>query len=75
VALLPVQPPDAVQLVALVELQVSVDVAPLATLAGLAVKDSVGAGATVTVTLCDADPPAPLQVRLKLVLDASGAVD
>jgi hypothetical protein len=50
VGLLPVQPPEAVQVVALVELQVRVEAPPLATLAGLAVNATVGAGTTVTVT-------------------------
>jgi hypothetical protein len=49
VAFAPVQPPDAVQLVASVELQVSVDDCPLVTEGGLAVRETVGAGA-VTVT-------------------------
>ena len=38
----PVQPPDAVQVVALVEDQVSVELPPLATLPGLALNDTVG---------------------------------
>jgi hypothetical protein len=59
--LAPLQPFDAVQLVALVVLQVSVEVPPLATDAGLAVRATVGAGTTVTVTLFDADPPEPVQ--------------
>jgi hypothetical protein len=50
VALLPVQPLEAVQAVALVELQVSVDAPPLATLVGLALSVIVGAGVVVTVT-------------------------
>jgi hypothetical protein len=44
-------PPDPVQLVALVELQVSVEDPPLAMLVGFAVSVTVGAGTTVTVTL------------------------
>ena len=44
VALAPVQPPEAVQLVALVELQVSVEDAPFAIEAGAAEIVTVGAG-------------------------------
>jgi hypothetical protein len=51
VAIVPVQPPDAVQAVALLEVQVNVVVLPLATLLGLALNETLGAGAdTVTVT-------------------------
>ena len=52
VALAPVQPPEAVQLVALVELQVSVEDAPLAIEAGAAEIVTVGAGG-FTVTVAD----------------------
>jgi hypothetical protein len=51
VALTPLHPPDAVQFVALVELQVSVEVPPEITLAGLAAIDTVGAGGPLTVTV------------------------
>jgi len=74
VALLPVQAPEAVQVLAFVEDQVSVEDPPLATEVGFAASDTVGtAGATVT----DADalavvPPDPLQVRMK-VLEAERA--
>jgi hypothetical protein len=65
VALLPVQPPEAVQDVALVEDQVRVEVAPLATVLGLAVRVTAGAGVvTDTVADCDALPPVPLQVSV-----------
>ena len=50
-ALAPLQPPDAVQLVASVDDHVSVDAAPLATVVGLAVSVTVGAGTTVSVTV------------------------
>ncbi len=47
----PVQPPDAVHAVALLEVQVNVELPPLATLLGLALKETLGAGAeAVTVT-------------------------
>jgi hypothetical protein len=64
-ALVPLQDPLAVQLVALVVLQVSVEEPPLATLVGLAVSVTVGAAlVTVTVALLVAVPPTPVQVRL-----------
>ena len=62
---LPAQPPDAVQAVALVELQLNVELLPAATVAGLALSATVGALAdTVTVADCDAEPPAPLQLSV-----------
>jgi hypothetical protein len=65
VALLPVQPPEAVQDVTLVEDQVRVEVAPLATVLGLAVRVTAGADVvTDTVADCDALPPVPLQVSV-----------
>lgn len=51
VAWLPLHPPEAVQVVALVELQVSVEAPPIGTLFGLAVRVTVGAGTTVTVAV------------------------
>jgi hypothetical protein len=62
VALAPLQPPEAVQEVALVELQVSVEVPPLAMTEGLATKVAVGMIFTRTV---DAPlvPPAPVHVK------------
>lgn len=62
IALLPDQPPEAVQEVALVDDQLNVDALPLATVLGLAVKLTVGAGAvTETVADCVALPPVPVQ--------------
>jgi len=62
-ALLPLQPPDAVQAVALVLDQVSVEAPPAFTLLGVAVSVTVGAlWETVTVADWVADPPAPVQV-------------
>jgi len=68
VALVPLQPPEAVQLVAFVELQVSVGVPLVATEVGLAERVTVGAGVdpppppvTVTVADCCAEPPPPEQ--------------
>jgi hypothetical protein len=65
VASLPLQPPEAVQDVAFVDDQDSVELLPLATVLGLAVKLTVGAGeVTVTVADCAALPPAPVQVSV-----------
>ena len=64
VALSPNQAPEAVQELAFVEDQVSVEDPPLATDAGLAASDTVGAGGnTVTVAVALALPPEPVQVR------------
>ena len=62
VALLPDHPPEAVHAVALVADQVSVELAPLATVLGLADKVTTGAGG-VTETVADwlALPPPPEQ--------------
>jgi hypothetical protein len=63
--LLPDQAPLAVQAVAFVDDQVSVELARLATVLGLALRLTVGAGGvTDTVTDCDALPPFPVQVRV-----------
>ena len=51
----PLQPPDAVQLVALVALQFSVEVPPLATEAGDAESETVGTGSVSVVALAGAD--------------------
>jgi hypothetical protein len=67
VALVPLQPPDAVQADALVEDHVNVDVPPWATCAGFAPSETVGAGGvalTVTVVDFDVDPPAPVQLSV-----------
>jgi hypothetical protein len=76
VALAPDQPLEAVQDVALVEDQVSVDDPPLETDVGFAVRDTVGAGGD-TVTVADAlcAPLAPVQVRLKVLLLVSAPDD
>jgi hypothetical protein len=68
VVLVPVQPPDAVQLVAFVELQVNVDEPPDAMLLGDAVSVTVGACAIVTVAVCDAEPPVPEQLSVYVPL-------
>jgi len=65
VASLPVQPPEAVQDVALVEDHVKVEEAPLATVLGLAVRVTAGvAVVTDIVADCTALPPAPVQVSV-----------
>ena len=67
VALAPDQAPVAVQLVALVDDHVSVELAPVATVLGLALIVTVGAGGvllTVTVVLAESLPPAPVQTRV-----------
>ena len=63
----PLQLPDAEQLVALVELHVSVEDWPAVIDVGVAVRVTVGVvDAVVTVTLADAvaNPPAPVQVSV-----------
>jgi hypothetical protein len=67
----PLQPPEAVHEVALVVVQVSIEVPPVVTPVGFAVNDTVGdGGIAVTVTLAVAAagvvPLAPAQVRVKL---------
>jgi hypothetical protein len=67
VASVPVQLPDAVQLVAFVELHVSVEEPPEAILVGDADSVTVGTGAIDTVAVCEAEPPAPAHVSVKLL--------
>jgi hypothetical protein len=67
VTLVPDHPPDARQLVALLELQVSVEVPPWATWAGFAVRATVGTGGdavTATVADCVVEPPGPVQASV-----------
>jgi len=60
----PDQTPEAVQVSAFVEDQVSVEDAPFATDVGFATSDTVGiAGNTVTVADALALPPGPVQIR------------
>jgi hypothetical protein len=64
-ALAPLQPPEAVQEVALVEVHVNVDTPPLATEAGFAVSVTVTAGTTVTLAVATLlVPAAPVQVNV-----------
>lgn len=69
----PDQPPEAVQEVAFVEDQVSIEDPPLTTEVGFAVSDTVGD--TLTVADALALPPGPVQAREKLALAVSGPVD
>lgn len=63
--LLPLQPPEAVQVLALPAVQLRVELAPVATLVGFAVNVSVGGGGvTVTVVVWLAVTPAPVQFKV-----------
>ena len=64
--LVPDQPPEAVQEVALVEVHVNVELPPLATVLGLAPRLTVAVFFGLTVTFVDwaAVPPSPLQLKL-----------
>jgi len=74
-ASVPDHAPDAVQLLELVDDQVSVLLFPLVTVLGLAVRETVGAGC-VTDTVADwlAVPPGPVQERVKVELVLSAPV-
>jgi hypothetical protein len=75
VALAPLQPPEAVHEVALVEFHVSVEAPPLATEVGFAVNVTVGAGATLTVAVAMLlEPPAPVHFNEYDVAAVSGPV-
>ena len=76
-ALLPDQPPEAVQAVALLETQLKVELPPLATVLGLALMLTVALGAALTVTVADwaALPPLPVQLSVKVELVVSAPVD
>lgn len=66
ILLAPDQAPEAVQEVALMDDQVSVDALPLLIVLGLALKLTVGVGFALTVTVadCAALPPLPVQVSV-----------
>jgi hypothetical protein len=75
----PLQPPEAVHEVALVELQVSVEAPPAATVVGFAVKVAVDTGlivtgATVTLTVAVLVPPEPVQVSENVASRSSAPV-
>ena len=61
----PDQPPEAVHEVALADDQANVELLPLVTVLGLAVKLTVGArGVTETVAVCAALPLIPVHVKV-----------
>ncbi len=61
----PLQPPEAVHAVALVEPQVKLEAAPLVMVVGEAASVTVGAGSVTTTSAdCEAEPPAPVQVSV-----------
>jgi hypothetical protein len=73
---LPDQAPEAEQEVAFVADQVSVELLPLITELGLALRLIVGAGdLTDTDADCAALPPAPVQVKVYVALAVSAPVD
>ena len=77
VGLAPDQLPEAVQLVAFAEFQLSIDAAPVATVPGLAVSETDGGAGgmpTATVTVWLASPPAPEQVSVKSLVAFSAPV-
>lgn len=75
-ALEPLQPPDAVQEVALLLDHVRVEAAPAFTVLGAALSVTIGALAeTVTVADCVADPPGPVQVNSYSVVFVRAPVD
>jgi hypothetical protein len=67
VALVPLQPPEAVHVDEFVEIHVSDVASPLATVAARAVSVTVGADVTATFTVSLVLPPAPEHVSMKLV--------
>jgi hypothetical protein len=72
----PLQPPDALQEVALVLDHVSVEETPGFTILGVAVSVTIGAlPETVTVADCVADPPGPVHVSSYSVLLVRVPVD
>ena len=75
IALLPAHAPLAVQLVALVDDQVSVLALPVTTVVGFAASVTVGNVTTVAIADCAAVPPGPMQLRVNVRLEVSGPVD
>jgi hypothetical protein len=75
VVLVPVQPPDALQAAASVEVHVSIDEPPLATAVGCASSVTVGGGTTLTVADWLPLPPGPEHVSMKVVVAVSAPVD
>ena len=76
VGLAPDHPPEAVQVVAFVEDQESIEAPPLVTDVGFAASDTVGTrGDTVTVAEALAVPPNPVQERLNVLVLVNAPVD
>ena len=76
VATVPDHAPDAAQVDAFADDQVNVELPPLATLVGFALRETVGnAELTETVAELDAAPPGPVHPRVNLVLAFSATVD
>jgi hypothetical protein len=77
IALLPVQPPEAVQAVALLDTQLKVVLPPLVMVLGLALMLTVALGVLLTVTVadCAALPPLPVQLSVYVALAVSAPVD
>lgn len=70
----PLQPPLAVQVVALRDVHVSVELPPAGTVGGNALNVIWGnGGVTTTAAVADPEPPAPVQFKVKLALALSGA--
>ena len=70
----PDQPADAVQLLALLDDQLSIADPPLLTVVGLALRPTVGGAETLIVTDWLALPPGPLQASVKVVVALSAPV-
>ena len=70
----PDQPAEAVQLLALLDDQLSIADPPLLTVVGLALRPTVGGAETSTVTDWLALPPGPLQASVKVVVALSAPV-
>jgi hypothetical protein len=71
----PLQPPEALQLSALLDDQVSVVLPPLVTVSGAALSMTRGAGGvTVTLAVAAPLPPGPVHVRVNADADVSAAV-
>jgi len=71
----PLQPPEAVQEVALLDDQVNVVLPPDGTVLGLALIEAVGGALDrATVTDWDPEPPAPVQVSMYVVVADMAAV-
>ena len=71
----PLHPPEAVHAVALLVVQLNVELVPVTMTAGLTVRFTVGAGVvTVTVTFALAEEPGPVQSRTKSVSASSALI-